>query len=256
MKGLLIFLVTSIFCVSASYSQVVGLDNWYNHETNAKTGKIFHYTWDDTANSGFSQLGDLFVERGAKLKTITERPDKQSLKGVDIYIIVDPDTTSENPNPNYVEEKDVKFLKDWVKEGGTLLLMANDGPNCEFSHFNKLAQSFGFHFIPKTLNPVLNRKWEMGAETNFPNHPLFEGVKKIYMKEVCPITLTGNAKPVLKDKNDVFIADTNYGKGYVLAVGDPWLYNEYINHKYLPNDFENLKAAKNLVDLLIKKATK
>jgi hypothetical protein len=256
MKGLLFFLIASIFCVSESYSQVVGLDNWYNHETNAKTGKIFHYTWGDTANSGFSQLGELFVERGAKLKTITERPDKQSLKRVDIYIIVDPDTTSENPNPNYVEEKDVAFLKEWVKKGGTLLLMANDGPNCEFSHFNKLAQSFGFRFIPKTLNPVLNRDWEMGAETNLPNHQLFTSVNKIYMKEVSPIELTSDAKPVLKDKNDVFIAETNFGKGYVLAVGDPWLYNEYIDHRHLPNDFENLKAANNLVDLLIQKTKK
>ena len=201
-------------------------------------------------------MGELFVERGAKLKTISGRPDKHSLKGIDIYKIVDPDTTSENPNPNYVEKKDVVFLKQWVKKGGTLLLMANDSPNCEFSHFNKLAQSFGFRFIPKTLNPVLNRDWEMGTETNLPNHQLFKGVNKIYMKEVSPIELTGNAKPVLKDKNDVFIAETNFGKGYVLAVGDPWLYNEYIDHKYLPHDFENLKAANNLVDLLIQKAKK
>lgn len=256
MKGLLFCLIASIFCVSESFSQVVGLDNWYNHETNAKTGKIYHYTWDDTANSGFSQLGELFVEQGAKIKTITEKPGKQSLKGVDIYIIVDPDTTAENPNPNYVEKNDVAFLKGWVKKGGILLLMANDGPNCEFLHFNKLAQSFGFRFIPKTLNPVINHDWEMGAEINLSNHQLFRGVSKIYMKEVSPVEVTRDAKPVLKDKNDVFIAETNFGKGYVLAVGDPWLYNEYIDNRRLPIGFENLKAANNLVGFLIQKAKK
>jgi len=42
------------------------------------------------------------------------------------------------------------------------------------------------------------------------------------------------------------------GKGYIFAVGDPWLYNEYIDHWVLPKDFDNLKAAKNLVKLLLK----
>lgn len=249
-------LFVCIWAAGAFAQKTVGLDNWFNHETNPKTGKIFHYTWDDQANSGFSQLGDLFVKRGAKLTTITTSPTKESLKGVNVYIIVDPDTTSENPTPNYVSPADVKFLTNWVKNGGTLLLMSNDGPNCEFTHFNMLAEAFGFYFQPITLNPVVNHQWDMAAETNLPDHPLFKGVKKIYMKELAPIVLSLNAKPVLKDKNHVLIAETQFGKGYVLAVGDPWLYNEYIDHAYLPESFENLKAANNLVDLLLKKAGK
>jgi unsaturated rhamnogalacturonyl hydrolase len=254
-----IVILAFVLCTLSAVSQAqktVGLDNWFNHETNAKTGKIYHYTWDDQANSGFSQLGDLFKSRGAELKTIASNPDSKSMKGIDVYIIVDPDTTSENPSPNYVSASDVKFLEKWVSNGGVLLLMANDGPNCEFTHFNRLAEVFGFHFQTKTLNPVVNRQWEMGAEINLPSHPLFSGVNKIYMKEVGPISLTKKANPVLKDGPDVFIAETQFGKGYVLAVGDPWLYNEYIDHVMLPESFENLKAANNLVDLLLKKAGK
>lgn len=59
-------------------------------------------------------------------------------------------------------------------------------------------------------------------------------------------------------KNDdgaVFIAETRFGKGYVLAVGDPWLYNEYIGHSRLTPDFDNGKAAANLVRLLLSNAT-
>jgi unsaturated rhamnogalacturonyl hydrolase len=249
-------LLAFFFCAlaTASFAQkTVGLDNWYNHETNSKTGKIYHYTWDDEAMSGFSQLGDLFKSRGAELKTIA-RPNSKSMKGIDVYIIVDPDTTKENPTPNYVDAGDVKFLKKWVSNGGVLLLMANDGPNCEFTHFNQLAQAFGFRFNPQTLNPVVNRQWDQAAEINLPNHPLFSGVNKVYLKEVGPITLSKDAKPVLKDGDAVFIAETQFGKGYVLAVGDPWLYNEYIDHWLLPESFENLKAAHNLVDLLLGKA--
>lgn len=253
-----ILLLAFILCsmVAVSFAQkTVGLDNWFNHETNAKTGKIFHYTWDDQDNSGFSQLGNLFVNRGAKLETIASGPNSKSMKGVNVYIIVDPDTTKENPTPNYVNANDIKFLKKWVSKGGVLMLMANDGPNCEFTHFNKLAEAFGFHFQPQTLNPVINRQWEQAAEINLPDHPLFTGVNKIYMKEVGPIVLSKDAKPVLKDGDSkaIFIAETNYGKGYVLAIGDPWLYNEYIDHKLLPESFENLKAANNMVDLLLKK---
>ena len=259
MKHFILSVLALCFFSLVSVAQkTVGLDNWFNRETNAKTGKIFHYTWDDEAMSGFSQLGDLFKNRGAELKTIASKPNSQSMKGVDVYIIVDPDTTKENPTPNYVTADDVKFLKKWVKKGGVLLLMANDGPNCEFTHFNKLAEVFGFRFQTQSLNPVLNRDWEMGGETNLPEHPLFKGVSKIYMKEVGPIVLSKNAKPVLKDGDgkSVFVAETQFGKGYVLAVGDPWLYNEYIDHWLLPQSFDNLKAANNLVDLLLEKSRK
>lgn len=256
----IVLLAFALFVMTAvsSAQKTVGLDNWFNHETNAKTGKIFHYTWDDTENSGFSQLGDLFKKRGASLKTIGTAPTSRSLKNVNVYIIVDPDTTKENPAPNYLQPNDIKFLKKWVSNGGVLLLMGNDGPNCEFTHFNQLTTEFGFKLIPKTLNPVLNRDWEMGAETKFINHPLFAGVKKIYMKEVADIALSKDAKSVLKDADTGanFIAETNYGKGYVLLVGDPWLYNEYIDHALLPESFENLKVANNLVDLLLSKVKK
>jgi unsaturated rhamnogalacturonyl hydrolase len=252
-----LFLSTAclLFGLTTLHAQkVVALDNWFNHEINAKTGKIFHYTWNDSADSGFSQLGAVFTFKGAKLATIAEAPTKKTLAGVDIYIIVDPDTTRENPNPNYVRSKDIKVISGWVKKGGMLLLMANDGPNCEFTHFNKLAEAYGFHFVPVTLNPVTGKEWEMGAETNLPDHPLFKGVKKIYMKEVAPIILSKLSKPVLKDGEHVFIAETTYGKGYVLAIGDPWIYNEYIGHSRLPESFENGKAAENLCSYLIKKS--
>ena len=233
---------------------IVGLDNYFNHETNKKTGAVYHYTWDDQANSGYSQFGDIFKKKGALLKTIGQAPSKAVLGYLDVYMIVDPDTTSENPKPNYISPNDVANIKKWVKDGGVLMLMANDGPNCEFTHYNELAETFGFHFVPVTMNPVINHDWEMGAEINLPDHPIFKGVDKIYMKEVAPIVLSKNATPILVDHRDgdhVFMAETNFGKGKVLAIGDPWLYNEYIGNSRLPDSFENMKAANKLVDYLL-----
>jgi len=248
-----------IMCAIAfdGYAQkTVGLDNWYNHETNPKTDKIYHYTWDDTQNSGFSQFCDVFKSKGAKLKTIATKADRKSLAGINLYIIVDPDTTSENPKPNYIMPDDVRAISRWVKNGGVLLILANDKPNCEFTHLNTLGKEFGIHFNPVTLNTVINRDWNMAAETNLPNHPLFKGVNKIYMKEVCSLGLSGTAKAVLIDDTAVYIGETPFGKGFVLAVGDPWLYNEYIDHAMLPADFENLKAANNLAEYLLSKVKK
>ncbi len=247
-------LIMCILVLNGFAQKIVGLDNWYNHETNPKTGKIFHYTWEDTQNSGFSQLGDVFKLHGAALKTITGRAETKSLSGLDIYIIVDPDTISENPNPNYILNEDILAICEWVKRGGILLILANDRPNCEFTHLNQLGKEFGLHFNPVTLNPVIDNKWDMAAETNLPKHPLFKGVNKIYMKEVCSISITRNAKKVLVDDKQTYIAETTYSKGFVLAVGDPWLYNEYIDHAMLPGDFENLKAANNLAEYLLSKS--
>jgi hypothetical protein len=241
----------SLLSLTGFGQKTVAVDNWFNHETNAKTGKIYHYTWDDTDNSGFSQLGDIFKSKGAQLKTIGSKPDKKNLAGVNVYIIVDPDTTSENPKPDYIEADDIKAVSNWVKQGGVLLILANDKPNCEFTHLNNLAKVFGMHFNPVTLNKVTGTDWEMGAETNLPDHPVFKGVKKIYMKEVSSISFRNNVKAVLTDNNNAYMAEAKYGKGFVFAIGDPWIYNEYIDHKYLPADFDNLKAANNLCDYLL-----
>jgi unsaturated rhamnogalacturonyl hydrolase len=138
-----------------------------------------------------------------------------------------------------------------VKKGGVLAILANDAPNCEFTNLNRFSKQFGITFNHVTLNPVKGTEWEMGACKNLPDHPLFKGVSKIYIKEVSSLNLSGQAKPVLTKDGNVLIAEVKYGKGYVFAIGDPWIYNEYIDHDRLTPDFDNRKAAENLTDLLL-----
>ncbi|HEY4787654.1 MAG TPA: DUF4350 domain-containing protein [Bacteroidales bacterium] len=231
----------------------VGLDNYYNHETDSKTGKPFHYLWSDSAFSGYSRWGKIFTSRGAKISTLG-RPDAANLAKLGVYIIVDPDTTSENPSPNYIEPEDANAIEAWVKNGGVLMILANDGPNCEFTHLNQLTARFGFTFNHVTLHPVTGKNYEMGASTNLPDHPIFKGVKKIYIKEVSSLKLWDKAKPIITENGQVLMTEVRIGKGLVVAIGDPWIYNEYIDHDKLPSDFENRKAAENLTDYLLKNA--
>jgi hypothetical protein len=235
--------------------QVVGLDNWFNNETNAKTKKPFHYLWTDTEFSGYSQWGDIFTSRGATLTTVG-KPVPAALGKIDVYIIVDPDTTSETTYPNYISTADIKAIVSWVKKGGVLAVLANDAPNCEFTNLNKLMSQLGMTFNHVSLHPVPNRDWEKGASVDLPDHALFRGVSKIYLKEISDINLSGTAKPILTENGKVLIAENRLGKGYVFAIGDPWIYNEYIDHALLPESFDNKKAAENLTDLLLSNVRK
>jgi unsaturated rhamnogalacturonyl hydrolase len=232
----------------------VGLDYFYNNEY--KNNKRYHYIWEDVENSGFSELGGIIKRFGAGIDSLVVSPSSENLKNFNIYIIVDPDTPEETKTPNYISSEAVKNITSWVKQGGVLVLLANDSANCEFTHLNKLAEVFGIHFNEDSENRVTGKNFNLGKFNNLPEHPLFKDVKNIFLKEISTIKLSKNAIPVLKQRGKVFMSSSQYGKGFVFAVGDPWLYNEYIDNRKLPDDFDNHKAAENLFGWLLSKTIK
>ena len=229
----------------------VGLDYFYNNEY--KNSKRYHYIWEDNENSGFSELGKIIKRFGANIDSIPTAPSLNLLKKYNIYVIVDPDTPGETAKPNYIEEGAVKDITRWVKKGGILVLLANDSANCEFTHLNKLAEEFGIHFNEDSENRVSGKNYDVGMFDGLPDHPIFKDIKKIFLKEISTIKLSKNALPVLKQRGKVFMAASQNGKGFVFAVGDPWLYNEYIDNRKLPEDFDNFRAAENLFGWLLSK---
>jgi unsaturated rhamnogalacturonyl hydrolase len=42
----------------------------------------------------------------------------------------------------------------------------------------------------------------------------------------------------------------------VFALGDPWIYNEYLDGRKIPAEYENFTAANEMVQWLLSKATK
>jgi hypothetical protein len=250
----LALVVLTVLCSSAN-AQKVTLDYYFNHEVHkTASGKTerYHYLWDEKANSGFSIFGDAFKRARAILDTLGNAPTAANLNGTAIYIIVDPDTKKESPNPNYIKQKDLNKIAAWVKRGGVLVMMANDSANVELPHFNNLAAKFGIHFNNDLQNHVTDdNHFEDGAIVTSGN-PVFKTAGKIFMKDACSITLSGPAKAALKNNSgSVIIATAKHGKGTVFAVGDPWLYNEYTNGR-LPPSFENDKAANDVVRWLLK----
>ena len=232
----------------------VVLDYYFNNEYKKDiTGQTvrYHYTWDDKANSGFSLFGNVFQQYGATPDTLATAPTAAALKKADVYIITDPDTDKETAHPNYMNPTDAQAIYDWVKAGGVLLLLMNDSGNCEFTHFNQLPEKFGIHFNEDSRNKVIGHQYETGAFAITVQDAIFKTTKKIYIKEISTLKLTDPAKAHFTDGHDVIMAVSKVGKGTVFAVGDPWFYNEYLDGRKLPAEYDNYDAAKDLVKWLL-----
>ncbi len=240
--------------------KVVGLDffHFFNHQV--KDGVQFHYVWEDEKNSGYSKFGKVWEQFGAGLGKLNGAPTRKDLDGFSVYIIVNPSTekTAADHRPNYIRAEDADVIAGWVKDGGVLALFGNDKNNCEFEHLNILAGRFGIRFNGDLRNAVpTHADMERGVISVFPEHPLFSGVKMIYMKEISTLSVKEPAAALLTAEKedgsgmDVIMATARYGKGFVFAVGDPWFYNEYIDVKTAGLEIENRKCAENLVRWLL-----
>jgi unsaturated rhamnogalacturonyl hydrolase len=237
----------------------VMMDGWFNNEWRKNGYGVNvrrHYTWDDTENGGFSLLGSVWNNYGATLANLDAAPTAKNLKHASVYVMVDPDGWKDNKSPNYMDEKSANAIAAWVKQGGVLLMMTNDTANCDLQHFNTLSEKFGIHFSDKGRNMVKNSEFETGAVYNNAANPVFVKTKKMYLKEISVLDVKAPAKSLLSADGDVIMATAKYGKGSVFAVGDPWLYNEYLDGRKIPAEYQNFSAATELIQWLLKQVPK
>lgn len=238
--------------------KTVMLDSYFNNEVKkdqSNNDLSWHYKWDERPNAGFSFWGDQFQNSGFKTSTLYQAPTTANLKNASVYIIVDPDFEKENPTPKFVSATDVKQISDWVKAGGVLVLMGNDAPNAELTNFNKLANVFGVHFKGDSKGTVpVATNFETAKVVVPMGNQIFKP-KDLFIKEYSSLKLSGAAKSILKDKDgDDVMSVTKFGKGTVFVIGDPWLYNEYVDGRKLPANYKNYEAGQELVNWLAKQA--
>jgi len=238
--------------------KTVLLDAWFNSQTRKNAfgqNELFHYKWDDDANSGFAFFGRAFQRYGVKLATEKAAPKIADLNKAQIYVIASPDIPAKNPDPHYMDKASGDAIAAWVKAGGVLILMENDVNNSEFEHFNTMSERFGIHFNPVLRNAVQNNTWSQGTVMIPAGTGVFARPHQAYLKEICTITLSGPAKAVITDKGDVLMAVAKVGKGTVFAVVDPWIYNEYVDRRNtLPVEFDGYDAAIDLAGWAVKQA--
>jgi unsaturated rhamnogalacturonyl hydrolase len=239
--------------INVGKGKKITLDTFFNKEfRKAYNGELeqYHYTWDDQQHSGFYWLGDIFKKYGAKIQN-EDKPTFKSLSESDIYIIVDPDNEKETEKPNFIMSTDIKHIKKWVKKGGHLLLMTNDEGHCELKGADALIREFGMSFTFENMNMVEGKKFEQGSVLIAPGNKVFPNTKEVYIKELVTINPAQNSQIILQKDRKAIMINTPYKKGHVTVIGDPWLYNEYVDGRKIPMHFENFQAAKDLVKWLL-----
>ncbi len=232
----------------ASHGTIL-LDAWFNSQTRKNAAgeiELYHYKWDDTTNSGYSLFGEIWRGEGVTTKTLTTAPTLDNLKGAQYYMIVSPDNLARNPHPHFMTQKDARQIEKWVRRGGVLLTMENDPGNADIVHFDVLADRFGLHFNNVLVHHVVGDDFPAGR-IDVAAVPPFTHPHTIYMKDTCSLTLSKGATALLVWKGDTLMADARYGRGLVVAVTDPWLYNEYTDGKKLPAIYDQYAAGHEFV---------
>jgi unsaturated rhamnogalacturonyl hydrolase len=224
------------------------IDAWFNSQTR-KTAfgqtELFHYKWDDDSANGYSLFGRAFQSYGVSLATLAAAPTAAALAHAQIYVIASPDIPAKNPNPHYMDQPSGDAIEAWVKSGGVLMLFSNDRDNTEFTHFNTLSDRFGIHFNPILSHHVVGDDHASGEVVIPPGTGIFGAGFTAFMKDTCSITVSGPAKPVVTDHGDIMIAISHVGRGAVLAVVDPWVYNEYADGRKM-RQYDGFETASDL----------
>jgi len=254
-KGVGVFIMASTEMEYApeatmSLGDNVVVDGWFNSQlrTDAFGQQAeFHYKWNTWDNPGYSSFSHLFHEFGAQTSEHDVEPTLANLKGADVYVIASPDNLDKNPNAHFANAQDANQLAEWVKTGGVLVIMENDTSFADLDHFNVIGDKFGIHFNSVLRKHVIGTNWEQGRIDIDGKGPIFHHPHTIYVKDVCTISVTKPARDVLDEGDDVFMATAKYGKGTVIAMTDPWLYNEYTAVRKLPDLYDNYAAGKEFV---------
>jgi unsaturated rhamnogalacturonyl hydrolase len=224
------------------------VDAWFNSQTRQNAfgqTESFHYKWSDDSNNGYSFFGRAFRRYGVTLATLPAAPTPAALAKAQIYIIASPDIPSKNPNPHYMDKASGDAIETWVKAGGVLLLFSNDRDNTEFTHFDTLADRFGIHFNPVLSHHVIDPDHSTGEVVIPPGTGIFGPGFTAFMKDTSTITVNGPAKALVTDHGDIMIAVSHVGKGIVLGVVDPWIYNEYIDGRKM-GEYHGFEAAQDI----------
>ena len=263
--------------------KTVLFDAWFNSQTrkNADGGtESFHYKPTDDANSGYSFFNRMFMTYGMRSDTLDHAPRAADLKGVEIYVITSPDIPSLNPHPHYMDKESAEAIETWVRAGGVLVLMENDSEHADQTHLDLLADRFGIHYNPVTVNKELNNDY---TNTLVPipagTGGIFHDAHLATMKETATISilpagpaqagsilthadvetkadpkLAGTQPTGAADGTFTVMAVSHLGKGLVYANVDPWIYNEYTDGRKLPLGEDNFAGGLELTRWLVTQA--
>lgn len=210
----------------------------------------------------FSRLSTQFT-----IKCTYNSLTKENLFNCNILVI-------SQPTKAYSEEE-ISNIKQFVEEGGGLLLMGNGWAWVDYDHksiedfpFNQIGREFGVSVNddvitdPTDYHPSENPTFTVFS--NFPPHPATEGLAEVYSLCACSLSITGDAIPIVMGDKDSYsgyihskpykagdyppvAAALEYGKGRAIFLG----HDCFIADVAL-DEYDNLQFGLNMVEWLSK----
>ena len=211
---------------------------------------------------GIYEYSDLNLELSHRFTadSIDEPLTLEELSNYDILVI-------SHPTLKYTSSE-VRAIKEFVGEGGSLLLMGNGWAWADYNNkpmkdfpFNKIAKEFGVTVNDDIIGDPTNYHTP-GDEgntifTNFAVHPVTEDLTKVYGGLCSSLSITGDAVPIVMGDEDSYsgyhpgpykagdyppvVAALEYVKGRVIFIGkDGFITNEDLDK------YDNLKFGMNI----------
>jgi len=218
----------------------------------------------------FSEFLNLLKRMDIKIKkTENEHLKKNILSDVDLLIIG-------NPIDDYFSSIEVKYIVDFVRSGGGLLLLSEYGADyLQKTNLNDISGKFGILFeknIIKEIDKVNQNLSSILHINDFPKHQITRHMREIVIGGACSLFLSKKAKPLFQiskhdawsevfnniteqwvkeeeEKEQIIAAYTEFGQGKVLAIGDIDIFTNDSNIGI--NSLDNQKFLQNVINWLI-----
>ncbi|MFX1600367.1 MAG: hypothetical protein ACFFB6_07205, partial [Promethearchaeota archaeon] len=133
-------------------------------------------------SSSFGEFTQFLFTSGYKLGKIESGFNSlNELKKYNTIILSTPKNTNLSSN-------EIKILEDYVKNGGSLLIISSTGgDHTNNTNLNELTRNFGFEFVPDEINDSVNfvNLQKRPIITRFKPHVITEQIKKIVFSSSC-----------------------------------------------------------------------
>lgn len=212
--------------------------------TGGYTNNVGRYGWDDYSHT--NSYDPVFTAIDSEFNIlIHESPFSDNiLENVDGVVIVNPDDPALTHAVPLINDKEIEVLKNYVKKGGSLLILINSGghptESFESVQLRKLVRSFGLDWN------VDNTKYsdiELGMK-----HPYFYDTPVFHYGAGCTLRILENAiEPTIlmevysnKNYRDISVKGpgivmTRYGLGKFILVGDSGSWGANISRPWAEN---------------------
>ena len=216
----------------------------------------------------FSDFKNLLKNANLKVKiNKSENLTKSGILNADIMVIG-------NPIDDYFSVQEIRLICDFVRTGGSLLLISEYGADSlQKTNLNDLSgKNFGIYFEKNLIKELNNGKESSIINIrDFAENSITNGLRELVIGGTCSIFLNKESRTLIetseknvwseifnsskeqwvkeKEQKQILAACTEYGQGKILAFGDIDIFTN--DSKIGINAFDNQQYLQNAIDWLV-----